>query len=444
MRARTAIDALRDIAYEILASGDREEPANPALKENLERVIECFDAGGTVFGYYGSGKSLLSLLYSIIKTGQGETTIVIEANIVLRLEGERTLGEISPTIRALELLKHSMNEASVLSVIMKWLNKHIRQSMSEDNVIKRLEEAKSKNIELKGKGFDKLLNVIRYLHKLNVNRIVVDEFERLIVSYDVYGYNTPRDLLEDFFVFADRKDPSVAIAIPHTLRSMLDLETLSRIQPIVYITYEPKDLIVFFKNFVNIYSKADEDAKRILEEFSEVSIGFKVPRAVVNIASEAVERGSLREIVLDRLSALYIIANSYPTRSIRKRACLFLLYCYAWFYQNIYEPIEDHKLRSVMLMMHNLYDHLRDKVKISERFEKYLRDLMDEHALLECARDTKLVERVGNTYLLSVDSVSNLIRAISDERFSTMILTSANIKFELKSLSIEMQLQGVM
>ncbi|BEP17752.1 hypothetical protein PYJP_11040 [Pyrofollis japonicus] len=446
MSARTAMYALRDIAREIIVL---HEPANPGLESNLRRVSKCLDAGGALYGYYGSGKSLLSLLYSLYKTLLGEPTVVIEAYSVLRSRREQSFSSFSPTLEVLGILNESINNGEKVGhAITRWLESIGDGAKLKLNdlydIFRRFMDVK---ISISGEGFEKLLNLIDILEeKLHIAHIVVDEFERLIVNPNVYGYRTRGELFEDFFMFVDRKRPNVGLSIPHTLRSMLDLETIARMQPMTQIIYEEKELLALFERFARVRAPSHL-VEKLINELKELGIYFKVPRAVVSLVNEALERKDLREIASERIKFLCLVAYNFRTKSFRKRSLLCLFYAYAWLRQDIFDPISEEKLSNMLKSVCSLvHDAISGKIlrSLHNKFYESLIEVcgaMDPRSILRIARNYNILERLGSVYVLSPQAIDNLLSSIQGE-LADILTKSYEIRFEPRSLLVELQLYG--
>ena len=444
MVARTAVYALGDIADEIDKLG---EPANPGLVSNLRNAVKVLDGGGTLYGYYGSGKSLISLLYSIYKTLSGEPTLVLEAYAVLRLNGELKLGDISPTLASLNILKsRTVDGKSVGELIVKWLTEIDSSigSVQVSELVNRLTKLRDVSVSVTNKGLERLLELARILQNNNdIRHIVFDEFERLVANPTAYGYNTRGDLLEDLFMFADRKEPSIALSIPHTLRGMLDLEIIARLQPMIQIIYEEDELWDLFEKFTMIRAEP-ELVEKLVEELRELGLSFKVPRAVVTLASEAIRAKSLIELALERTKFLCLASYNYPTRSARRRALLAIFYTYVWLRQDAYSPVDEERIRAAKGRICSLLLSALKDLKITGKVADYVKEICDTlkpKDILAEARRLGVLERVGTIYILSLNAVTNLVSAITGQ-LADIASRNYGIRFEPKSLLVELQLYG--
>jgi len=443
--ARTSIEALRDIAIEIARLG---EPANPALGTNLKHVAKVLDSGGTVFGYYGSGKSLLSILYSLHRSLAGQLTIVLEAYAILRSGGEVHLREVSPTLAALPILLQEIDGARVIDLIAEWLSRidsELELSRLND-VIEIFRRLSSMRVRIPSGRIEKILEIANYLtnrvpEEIRVEHIVIDEFERLIANPSTYGYSTMQDLLEDVFMFADRKSSTIALSIPHTLRAMLDLETVARLEPMTQIVYEEQELIEFFSRFVS--ARRPDLASDLITYLRELGISFRVPRAVVVLATEAMNFGRLDEVIRDRVKFLCLVAYTYPTRSLRRRALLALLYVYSWLRQDSYAPVDYQSLSLVKERICSLATEGFRELNAQSRIIDYLKAVCREYdakRIISEAYRQQLLERIGSLYVLSPNVVDHLRDFITKPRLLEMAIRSYHIRFEPKTLLIEMQL----
>ncbi len=438
--ARTATSALIDIAVEISRLG---EPANPALGSNLRRASKIFNAGGTLFGYYGSGKSLLSLLYSIYMNLIGERTLVLEAYAILRLEGKVKLSDVSPTLAALDALKEKVDGKSVAELLAQWLSS-LDSSVDPSKAwesLSQLEELRNVELELPSGRIEKLLKTVRCLRdEEKVEHIVIDEFERLLASPGSYGYKTREDLLEDVFMLADRKDPVVALSIPHTLRAMLDLETIARLEPMSQIIYEEKELLDFFSRF--IAARKPNLTEGLMNKLKSLGVSFKVPRAVVNLATDAMKVGGLEEPVRDRSKFLCFVAYAYPTRSIKRRALLALLYVYTWLKQDAYTPIDegfDLAKDTVCNLVIDGFRSLKPRGKILDYVESLCSSAKAKEVIVEAYKG-KLLEKIGFVYVLSPSAIEHLVTSIAKSPLTEIAFRSYGIRFEPKALLVELQL----
>jgi len=249
--------------------------ANPSLRDMFERCRACLESGGSIFGYYGSGKSLISLLYSFYKSIFNEPCLVIEANVVLRYGGDVRLVDISPTFRALNVLSERLDSnRTVAEVIASWLSSNEFDRRSMYSTLDYLRKIGNESLKVEGSGFQKLINISNILEKkYKISKIVFDEFERVIVNYEAYGYNSINSLVEDFFIFVDRKSPNISLALPHTYRAYIDIEILSRIQPSTNIVYDVDKLSIFFKNLLEVHARSSKvDRSKILNEYNMVRL----------------------------------------------------------------------------------------------------------------------------------------------------------------------------
>ncbi len=371
---------------------------------------------------------------------------MIEANVVLRCSGDVRIVDISPTLRALSVLSERLDSnKTVADVIASWLigNKFDRKSMY--NTLDTLRKISNESLRIEESGFQRLINISNILEKkYNVSKIVFDEFKRVIVNYEAYGYNSINSLVEDFFMFVDRKSPNISLALPYTYRAYIDIEILSRIQPSTNIIYDVDKLSIFFKNLLEVHAMSSKvDKSKILNEYNMVNVKFKVPRAVVNLVAESIERNSFIEPVIDRAAILYAISTFYSSRSTRKKACLFLIYLISWLYQNIYEPFDKDKIDiAISIIRDVLLEPFKKRLpsKNVEKFLEYVHQYLNVDNFLKNSLRFGFLRSVCGIYVVDLEVVNHIVKTMKDEQFNRVI-SSYNVSTDLKYLSVELQLQ---
>ncbi len=436
--ARTAVQAIKDISRELKAIGS---PANPALTKVLVNAFKVLDVGGTICGYYGSGKSLISAIYSIVYTGIDEQTLVIEANKCLINEGRVSISRISPIAEILNTLESRVGNSRVIDLLEPWINEllsrvGIKGRFSKDNCLNHLKKLRKLEVVIEGKGLQRILSITDYLISKGVRRIIIDEFERLLASLNSYGYKTTLDFIEDFFILTDSKHSNVSIAIPYRLRELVDVEIMSRLQPIEILAFTTDDMHKFFLNILNVYSSSDKVIKDVLNELSVLRINFKVPRSVVNLALEAISLGSLREVAIRRSSFILLASDAF-IKGRRRKAIATILYLFLWLSQSIYEVITREKLNERLTVIKDLVASSTAPERIKEITLKYLEEGVKK--IIEYARRGRLIRRIGDVYVITEELISSLINSVGS-RYVSEVLQSKGVSFDPKNLVIEMQL----
>jgi hypothetical protein len=364
----SAYQVVPEICEEVRKLG---EPANPALARLLRGSYQALKEGGAVTGFYGSGKTLIAALSAFAENALGGKATVLAAYRVLKAE-EGTVNLSDVAIDITEEFEERCGEE-----LREWLGKVFgKQSVKGAGTV-----GAKVDVEVKGSGLNRLLNVIKDLVNKGFTLIVVDEFERVVEMPTQYGFHDFDDLRDRFFEVVDRwPRANAGLTIPTTLWVYLDLQTRRRIAPLYHLT-------------MNITT---DDMRRFLErklgkipnELSEVE--FRNPAVVSEIVREVKSKGA-DGVLKDRIEWLRRIAESYPRAKMEIKKALHAAYLAAWFMQNIYAEIPSERLRKAA-----------ELIKSEDPVER----------LYSKRRRNKLLIKVTNGYMLAAPVITHVMNVV--------------------------------
>jgi hypothetical protein len=366
--ALSAYQAVPEICEEVREFG---EPANPTLARLLRGSYQALKEGGAVTGFYGSGKTLIAALSAFAENALGGKATVLAAYRVLKAE-EGTVNLSDVAIDITEEFEERCGEE-----LSEWLSKVFgRQSVKGAGTV-----GAKVDVEVKGSGLNRLLNVIKDLVNKGFTLIVVDEFERVVEMPTQYGFHDFDDLRDRFFEMVDRwPRANAGLTIPTTLWVYLDLQTRRRIASLYHLT-------------MNITT---DDMRRFLErklgkipnELSEVE--FRNPAVVSEIVRDVKSKGA-DGVLRDRIEWLRRIAESYPRAKMETKRALHAAYLAAWFMQNIYAEIPSERLRKAA-----------ELIKSEDPVER----------LYSKRRHNKLLIKVTNGYMLAAPVITHVMNVV--------------------------------
>jgi len=452
----TPVNAVRIIGEEIRTI---KKPANPSLPRNFERAIKVISQGGTIIGYYGYGKTLVAILASLVLSFVGCQSLMIDISklreIQIRSDSETTsirMSDISPS------LVQTMNNISddTLLTVIKWFSKYVPSNMRRisletmqkyevEEVIRKFREEFQKllNQQISLKKTASLVQIINDIkNRLDLEFLMLDEFERIRVSYEFFGYESLSAVLEEIFRIADEKSTGVSLFLPLTIHNILDIETKSRLEPMYTLNMSIDEGAEFAENFAKFYSNFKFNDRKKFEEFmnyfNEYKISYRVPRLLVAMVAEAIET-SYEELIKSRLAIAYILSEKLirrePDPYIRARRILLrtILLTSMWLEQSfICEISSDLINRTYRVLSSYLLEALHEYNIITSETQGALKDLLKEflesrfQKIRNILTKARLIESFGDRYYPSTDFILLLKRITSKkspmgERLRTII-----------------------
>ena len=419
---REAREYLEAICKEIGRLG---EPANPQLGEMLARSMKVLAAGGAVTGWYGVGKTLLAYLTALaLGAVRGQAAIVIDANRVLRHRGARVqLGEISEYARVVSLLDRECIER-----ITSWAGSVVGGGGSGATA------SYSGSVEVpEGRGFKPLIGVLEELID-RYSLVIVDEFERIALNPEYYGFGSSTELREEFFNLVDSKPERVGLTIPPSIWVLIDIETSARLQPILNIStlVDPRAMLELARRYLAVH--AGEENADIVYKLVGLKVRIRVPRTAIVLAYEALTRG-VERLVEDRLRVLSLIAALHPRlRSQTSKIILAVLYTTVWLEQHAYSMFS--------------LERIGDAISLMKKHEQVLRELFDPIHLHRVTREMsagevasravrlKLLQKLGEWYTLSQRAINHLREVLGSKEGR---LRLSEIYPYVEELAVELQ-----
>ena len=389
--ALSAYQAVPEICEEVRKFG---EPANPALARLLRGGYQTLKEGGAITGFYGFGKTLIAVLSAFTENALGGKAVVLAAFKVLSAE-EGTINLDEVAINITEEFENTCGEE-----LREWLSKVFgKQSVKGAGTV-----GVKVDVEVKGSGLNRLLNVIKDLASKGFTLIIVDEFEKVVENFKHYGFRDLDDLLVRFFEMIDRwPRVGAGLTIPTTLWVYLDLQTRRRIAPLYHLT-------------MNITT---DDMRRFLErKLGKVpdelrDVEFRNPAVVSEIVRDVKSKGA-DGVLKDRIEWLRRIAESYPRAKMETRRALHAAYLAAWFMQNIYAEMPEERLRKAA-----------ELVKSEDPVEK-----------LYSKRRNKLLTKVTNGYMLTAPAIAHVRNVV----INTEMQRALGLEYVAHYLRLEMEI----
>ena len=402
----SAIPSLNDLCREIDELGG---PANPSLTRLFKEAYRVLNMGGTIVGPYGSGKTLLSILFSLTRTAAGADTVVVNVSAVLR-KGENA-DTLSVTLAGLD--------SGCIRTIVKWGlgTAGMRQTeIDPDRLVKRAEEV--------GKAvIDSLRDVHsvaeiprRILTALKDRKgliVVLDEFERIVQHLDFYGYRDKSHLIEDFFELVDLKR-GIAIALPSSIYSFLDLQIKSRLYPTLTLAADPAEMKTFLLRLAKL-NGMDRPCSGSKTNPVEL-VKYRNPRVVVGVVRELGEAGC-DGYVVRRINTLVAAAMAYPRRLGEKsRTAIAVLYLAAWINQSAYVQIRYDDIRVSMDLVKTYRDAVNGGSEVAKIVEAMsVRDVVKRLSGLE------LVRRIGDAVSMSDEVRVHLLEFLNSDAAANVV-----------------------
>jgi|GEM_PF-4536242 len=441
----TPANAVKIIGEEIRVIN---KPTNPSLPRNFEKALRIISQGGTIIGYYGYGKTLIAVLASLILSFVGRRSLMIDVSKLRELQIKSDseainvkVGEITPIL--VQAMKNLDDDT--LSNIIRWFSKYVPEDIKGSRIRTATENVPKKNVVRfredlqrfldKQISFKKSFSLVQVINTIKSNLeldfLMLDEFERIRVSYEYFKYESLSAVLEEIFRIADEKASGVSLFLPLTIHNILDIETKSRLEPIYTLNMSVKEGAEFAENFAKFYSKFKFGDKRRFDEFmsffKEYRISYRVPRLLVSMVAEAIET-SYEDLIKSRLAIAYIVSEKLIRRVTdlyaRARRILLrtILLVSMWLEQSfVCEISSDLINRAYRILSSYLLEALREYNITTDETQTIIEQVLNELSDmgLQKVRNilirAHLIESFGDRYYPSTDFILSLKRITSKE-----------------------------